>query len=162
MAKQKDATVKVAQDVETRSLTVTFPKSGKVVTFKLPDPGSFLDKLALHGAEQKLRDAAAGKAANPAEAEASVMAVYDRLVSGEWATRRERTEVEEPIDVLAHAVVNVFMNHGKEISYTEIKDKLASMDKATRNGIRRQPDVAAELARLRPNNTSINLFEVLG
>jgi len=162
MAKQKNSTVKVAQDIEARSLTVHFPKTGKTVTFRLPDPGSFLDKLALHGAEQKLRDAAAGKASDPAEAEASVLAVYNRLTSGEWATKREGGEREEPIDLLTDAVVNVFVNHGREVSREAIRAKLESMDRNARNGIRRQPDVAVELARLRATTTpSINLFDAL-
>jgi hypothetical protein len=143
--KAKIATVTDAEGVLTFSFT-----NGKVHTFDVnAAPTELIARLAMHGAEQKLRDSYAGKGTDPEVARGFFLKVLDNLNAGVFTAARTGEPREEPTALLARAVVAALGKAGKNKTVEEVTAVLEGMDKAGRAAWRRNPEIAAELAAIR-------------
>lgn len=161
MAK-KNAFLTVEVDEQTSTLRFTFPTLGK--TYDLSVSGLSLEiqtRLALHGAEQKLRDAvAAPDGAEPEDRIARFERVYNALLSGQWTVRRSTEPAEEPIETLARALASVMTAAGKPRNAEDLLPKLRAMSRSERARIRAIPEVAAEIARIKGKGASFDELDL--
>lgn len=102
----------------------------------------------MHGLKQKLCDAAAisrnadtGKPASVEDKYQAVKAVFDRLIAGEWNTKREGTG---GVSLLLKALIALYPKRTPE----SIREWLSSMDDAQRTALKVNPRVAAKIAEL--------------
>ena len=155
MAKQSKAAVVATAD----SLTFSFA-NGPVLEARLAEiPESLHKRLALHGLEQKLRDAYAGLDASEAYPAAS--AVYSALCAGEWGRRQASSGPrEEPIDLLVKAV-DAVLRKAKKTVPPDLRARIEELDRSARAKLRQAPEVAAEIARLKGGESKV-LSSLLG
>lgn len=154
---RKNAFLTVEVDEQTSTLRFSFPTLGK--TYELQVSGLSQDiqsRLALHGAEQKLRDAvAAPDGTDPADRVSRFERVLESLISGQWTVRKATEPTEEPIETLARALATVMTAAGKPRNAEDLLPKLRAMSRGERARIRAIPEVAAEIARIKGKGASV-------
>ena len=159
MARVKMAAV--TADVEGGVLTFAFAH-GATLTAPVHDvPLEIQHRLAMHGLEQKLRDAYAG-AGSSMEAEGLARKVWDSLRSGQWSVRGAGAGApkEDHIEILAQAVVAAATAAGRSLDRDAVRARLGGMNRSQLAKLRSDPRVAAELARLRGKESALDsLFE---
>lgn len=156
--KAKIATIN--EDLEKQTLVFNFTH-GKTHTVNVGDlDEAILRKLAMHGAKQKLHDAYANADGNSTDGEAMFLAVLDTLQSGQWSSRKPGEKGEEPTGLLAQAVVAAMAKAGQELNLDTVRAKLEAMDKSGRAAFRRNPEIAAELARIRASKSPQSLGDL--
>lgn len=124
-----------------------FTQSGAEFIVKV---GEFSDEvkhlLMLHGAKQKLSDSYANS--EPSEAQGFFEATLDTLSRGLW-TERATGEKEEPVEILAKAVVAAYAAKGVEKVYDDVLAKINGYDQKARRNLRANPEVAEQLLKLK-------------
>lgn len=131
-------------DVDAKSGTIKFLGSGNTLTFKLDDlKPEIVIQAALHGLNQKLGDAAAGKQGD--EAEEAVNSVMEQIVAGNWRATAERGEARPSF--VAEAVFELKTKMGKLAegeTLQTITARYAGKDgsEARKNAMKR-PEIAA-------------------
>lgn len=127
---------------ETRAVNFIFA-SGDVATVNLADlPENIQVRLALHGLSQKGGDAGAlGKDASDADIESAVRDQIDRLINGEWATRKAG---EPRVTMIVKALARI-----KGIEESEARERYATLDDDTKKALRQNPEVTKVMAQIR-------------
>ena len=144
--KAKIATAKV--DTDMWSLTLLFAH-GISIDVALADLAPEIrSRLALHGLEQKLRDAYAG-VSDSEQAYGLARKVLDALRAGQWTVRGSAEPRPDSNDLLAQAVCAAAAAAGRSLDPEAVKAKIRSLDRSALARLRSDPRVAAELARLR-------------
>ncbi len=148
-ATKKPVIAKVSVDETANTLTFEFGHgvSHVVELDKLDE--SLRHRAMLHGFEQKLRDSYAGAKGSAVEAEGMFLEVLDTLKSGAWNMKVSGEPREEPIELLAKAMVNAFAARGKVIPLAVVLDKIKGVDKKERAVYRKNPEISVELAKLK-------------
>lgn len=124
--------------------------NGAAHEFTIDPSHPLYHSFAVHGARQKLSDAGSTKK-TAEDAEKAVGGLIDALESGEWSMKGSGGEGEPSGGLLAKALANLY---GKELA--EVQTYLASLHDDSKerskihNALRSQPDVAAEIERIRP------------
>lgn len=154
---RKNSFLSVEVDEQTSTLNFHFPTLGK--TYELQVSGlspHIQSRLALHGAEQKLRDSvAAPDGTEPADRLARFERVFESLISGQWTVRKSAEPTEEPIETLARALATVMTAAGRPRNAEDLLPKLRTMNRSERARIRAIPEVAAEIARIKGKGASV-------
>lgn len=123
--------------------------NGRAVEVLLSEiPESLHVALAVHGLTQKGGDSYAG-AENADEAFELLGAVLDTLKRGLWTERAPAAEREDPIELLAEAIVLQRASKGIEVSLAMVAEKLKSLAKQERAILRATPDISVELAKVK-------------
>jgi hypothetical protein len=112
------------------------------------------NRLALHGLEQKLRDAYAG-VSDPEQAYGLARKVLDALRAGQWTVRGSSEPRPDSMEVLSQAVVAAAAAAGRTLEPEAVKAKLKTLDRSALSKLRSDPRVAAELARLRGKSQNV-------
>lgn len=124
--------------------------NGAVHEFTLDPMAEMFARFAAHGARQKLSDAGSTKKTAD-EAEKAVAALIEALENGEWSCKGSGGDGEPTGGLLAKALANLY---DKDLS--EVQTYLAGLHEDTKerakihNALRAQPEVAAEIERIRP------------
>lgn len=106
------AIMKKSYDVETGSFTLAL-LDGQTIAGTLDKlTPAVIRQAALHGINQKIGDAAASSGGDQDKAYEQMMAVFERLQSGEWAKPSEKGEGARPTMVI-EAVMRVLTAAGK-------------------------------------------------
>lgn len=108
-----------------KTVTIKFLESGEVLSFDIGTlkPETVV-QAACHGLVQKLGDAAAGKQGD--EAYDAVMAVYERLVAGDWSKARESAGPRP--SMVAEAVIRAKEAAGLTVDKAAILAKYTGKD----------------------------------
>jgi hypothetical protein len=147
-----DATVVKSEQVKTgvtitetgATFVINFP-DGTIRTFDLDKAGPLYADFAIFGARTKIQNSMAmAKGAAFAEKLAALDTCLEALDNGEWSIRG-KGEAQPTGGLLAQALANLY---GQPLA--DIQTQLAAYDKATQDGMRLDPTVAAEIARIRP------------
>lgn len=124
--------------------------NGEEHEFTLDPTHPLYHSFAVHGARQKLSDAGSTKKTAD-EAAKAVSGLIDALESGEWSMKGSGGDGEPTGGLLAKALANLY---GKPLP--EVQTYLAGLHEDAKertkihNALRAQPDVAAEIERIRP------------
>lgn len=118
---------------------------------------AIVERLAMHGLEQKLRDSYAG--AEPEEAYGLAAKVWDRLLAGHWATPRSAGGSKG--DILLRAMVELARRSGRPVDEARLRQKLESLSRSDRAKLRAMPQVAAIIAELRGPRHDVALEDLL-
>lgn len=140
---------KKATDATAKTVSFDF-ENGKVSVFDLSKVSpEILNRLALHGASQKIGDsyAGAGDESDPvAYAEAAANDVIAQLYAGDWRV----TATGGPrVSDLAQAI--------SQLSGQTVEAVTAGLNKATdeaKKKLRKQPKIAAQLAQIKATNAA--------
>jgi hypothetical protein len=115
------------------------------------DPTSELYRsFAVHGARQKLSDAGSTKKTAD-DAEKAVAGLIEALEAGEWSMKGSGGDGEPTGGLLAKALANLY-----ERDLSDVRTYLAGLHEDPKertkihNALRAQPEVAAEIERIRP------------
>ena len=152
MAEQKSTRAKVLDkdyDVDAGKIVITFQASGNKLEGLLSSlKPEIVTRAALHGLNQKLGDAAAGKQGD--DAEEAVTSVWEQLVGGDWNAKAETGEARPSF--VAQAVYNLKLAAGKIADGETLETytaRYAGKDGAEqRKTAMKVPAVAAEVLRL--------------
>lgn len=128
-------------------VTIKFLESGEELHIKVGELNADIQaRLICHGLEQKLGDAAAGKQGD--EAFDGVMAVYERLIAGDWAKAREAAGPRP--SMVAQAVINAKKAAGQAVDEAATLAKYTGKDSAdARKNALANPAVKAAYEALR-------------
>src|SRR5690606_4495498 len=97
------------------------PDSGYVMTFDPKDyPAEILAQLTIHGAIQKIGDAAAGKSGE--DALKAMQAVIDALKAGDWGRTRGGTG-EEPVMRYVRQVIRGLLSDASKAEFKAVDAK---------------------------------------
>lgn len=110
---------------------------------------SIVQRLALHGLEQKLRDAYAGAEAE--EAAGLALKVWGNLKSDVWTARPARAG-RGPI--LYRALKAVLEEEGRPVP-ENLREMVESLSKGDKIRLRRDPRIAQKIAQLQPKGEGI-------
>lgn len=123
---------------------------GETFDLNVSELAENIQKAALiHGLTQKGRDSYAG-AKTVEEAKGLFSKVFDNLLKGEWTGRAEGGVREEPVELLAQALLNVQTAKGvKDLTLEGMLARVKATDPDKRRKIRAIPEVAVELAKLK-------------
>lgn len=140
---------KKTTDVESKTVTFDFG-DGRVETFQLDNVSeTMLIQLALHGASQKIGDSYASAKSATAEtdvdpndwSQAQANGVIGQLADDDWSVRQPGSaSVTDLATALAEAA---------PCTVEEAIERLADSDKDDKAALRKHPDVAAVLARIK-------------
>jgi hypothetical protein len=120
-------------------------RNGETRTFTLPK--ELVERFALHGAEQKLGDEAAGLT-DVGDAVIAIDQLIERLNKGEWAIKREPGQSVAGTSVLVRAL----MEHtGK--TQEDVKKFLENKSHAEKMALRNNPKVKVIIDRLEADKT---------
>ena len=144
----------VAVDIEEATLRFDFAHGASLTVCLGEFSPGVRHRLALHGLEQKVRDAYAG-AASPSEAYGLASKTLDALRAGNWTVRGSSEPRPDSTEVLAQAVVAAAAAAGKALDLEAVKAKLRTLDRSALSKLRSDPRVAAELARLRGKSQNV-------
>jgi len=145
---ERQKLAKVEVDLADNSLTFLFAVGGSEVITLGELTQEMRDRAALHGLEQKGRDAYAG--AEPAHAQGYCHKAFEAVRAGDWSLKREGVPKEEPLNVLACAIVAACKEAKLAVpTFEAAKAKLEGMDRSARAKLRAAPSVAAALARIK-------------
>jgi hypothetical protein len=126
MAERAKVLDKSTNDARTE-VTIKFLESGEILNVKVGELNTDMQaRLICHGLEQKLGDAAAGKSGD--EAFEAVMAVYERLIAGDWAKAREAAGPRP--SMVAQAVINAKVAAGQTVDEKATLAKYTGADSA--------------------------------
>jgi hypothetical protein len=110
LSKTYNETNEAVDGIPARSIQIKFLASGNVLTGSLDSlKPEIVTQAALHGINQKLGDAAAGKQGD--EAEEAVMSVWEQIVGGNWNAKAEPGEGRPSF--VAEAVFELKQEAGK-------------------------------------------------
>lgn len=132
--RQKMMTSKATED-GTLQVTIDY-RNGETRLFTMPP--SLINQFALHGAEQKLGDEAAG-VKDLDDAILAIDELIDRLYNGEWGVKRESSGIAGT-SVLVRAMVE-FSGKSVEQIKAFLKDKTHAEKVALRNSPKLKPIV---------------------
>lgn len=146
MTRMKIATKAVIRDDSGKAteVIITFT-DGRTVQLKLPAlTDSIQMELMAHGAVQKLGDSYANAKGNLDFAYAEASGVAESLMRDEWNRRGEGGGGDLP-----QAIVNITGQ-----SLDTVVSTLATMDKETKDGLKKRKDVKAEMMQIKANRLS--------
>jgi hypothetical protein len=154
------------QNESKRVAKATVSVEGTVLTFaygngdvRTYDIGTLSDemklRLAVHGAEQKLRDSYAAKTITAEQAVGVNAKIWDSLLANQFTVRGEGGGAETSIELLARAMVNAWANKGVEKDYSAVLAMVQGYTKEERANVRSRESVAIELAKLRAKDTVV-------
>jgi len=151
---------KKSTDVEAQTVIFDFG-DGRVETFQLSDMSEeMLVQLALHGASQKIGDSYASAkktcedtGADPTDwSQAQAAGVIAQLLASDWTVRVAGTSaVTDLATALAEAV--------EGCSIEDAVARLADADADDKKALRKHPDIAAVLARIKSERAAAKLVQ---
>lgn len=151
---RKNSVVSVSVADNFDLLTITVEGQKKPITLVVADLNSDVTTRAMiHGLSQKISDAAAlpknddGTPASPADKYNAMLAVVERLQSGEWNKRGDATGETAPSGLIRRAVIEWAVANGrteeKAVAFYEAKDRAGQL------ALRKVPEIATIIERIK-------------
>lgn len=127
--------------------------NGTTLTLKKSDVSAETwDRLALHGAGQKVGDSFAGAAGDFAVGIASAQGVIDQLRAGQWTAARGEGEGKPRMGELIEALARV-----KGMTTEEVTNKLAAKSEEEIKNLRKAPAVALAISEIKTEKLKAKL-----
>lgn len=140
---RKNAVVSVTAEYPQITFTVDGQKPIVLNAKQLSD--EIILRASAHGLIQKVSDASAlGKDATPADKHAAMLAVVERLQSGEWSKRSG-----EGSGAVGGIIFRALRNIKPEIDEAKLRTWYDAKTRSEQLALRTNPDIAAEIERIK-------------
>jgi len=152
MTTQTTQTRDIAASIDGSKLTLSFRHGETIIIDRLVLDSEIVDQATMHGLKQKLVDAAAisrnpatGATATIEDKYQAVLAVYNRLLDGEWNKQREAGESAGSTGLLFRALCRLYPAKSSDTIRTYLDGKTKSEQAA----LRANPKIAAIIDTIR-------------